>query len=225
MRGVSNKFGEATRLLTEAGITSLLRAIQGYFVYHLVSKWHFVYLEFALEQPLLSLQGGEGITVRIASTDDLARIQSDIFPLLEGHLSYDKRYFRLLDQPNIKCFLAEKDNKVIHYGWLFMDAIDSPLMDVPFDKTKLQKGNAYIGPFFTSPNVRRGGISLHVHLMILHYLKDNTDVRRLLVLVQGKNPSAVSFYKRLGFKEIIDAQPKSVFSFLWRRLRGQVAGG
>jgi ribosomal protein S18 acetylase RimI-like enzyme len=53
---------------------------------------------------------------------------------------------------------------------------------------------------------------------ILGYLKENSGAKRALLLVDGRNPAAVSFYKRLGFKEIVNAQPKNIYSFLWRRL-------
>lgn len=212
-----DKFREAKRLLAAEGITSSLRAVQGYFVYHLVSKWHFVYLEFALEQPVLSFKGGEGITVRIASTEDLSRIKSEIFPLLDGDLSYDRRYFDLMGHPKVKCFLAERDGKLVHYSWVFLEALNSPIMDVPFNKSKLKSGDTYIGPIFTSPAVR-GFIYLQVLSTVLHYLKENSGAKRALVLVDGRRRSAVSFYKRLGFTEIADAQPPGILSFFWQRL-------
>ena len=127
------------------------------------------------------------------------------------------RYFESIDQPKAKCFLAETAGKLVHYSWVFLDAFDSPIMNTPFKKSKLRSGDAYIGPVFTSPAVR-GFIYLQVLPDILHYLKENSVARRVVLLVDGRNPAALSFYKRIGFKEIVDAQPNSLFSFLWQRL-------
>lgn len=214
----SARIKEATRIISHEGLTRFLQVIFAYIIYHLNSKWHFVYIEFPLQQPIFSFTVKEPLLVRIATPDDMDRIKSEIFPVLEGDLSYDKRYFRLLDQPDIKCFLAEKDGKLVHYSWVFMDASSSLLMDVPFDKRKLRQGDAFIGPVFTTPNAR-GLVYLHVLSVILHYLQSNEYARRALGFVDGRNPAAVSFFKRLGFTEIVDAQRRSMYSFLWHTLR------
>jgi ribosomal protein S18 acetylase RimI-like enzyme len=214
---VSTKIRQAHRIISEEGPVWFLRRLYGYLIYHLSGKWHFVYFELPLEQEISSFQLKEPITVRIATPEDLASIKSELFPLLEGDLSNDKRYFDLMDQPATKCFLAERDGKLIHYSWVFLEALNSPLMNVPFNKSKLRSGDAYIGPIFTSPAVR-GFIYLQVLSTILHYLKDNSGGERALLLVDGRRRSAVSFYKRLGFTEIVGAQPTGILPYLWQRL-------
>ena len=103
------------------------------------------------------------------------------------------------------------------WSWVFTDTFNSPIMDTPFDKSKLRTGDSYIGPVFTSPAVR-GFVYLHVLPAILSYLKESSGVKRALLLVDGRNSAAVSFYKRAGFKEIVGAQPKTIISSLWRGL-------
>jgi ribosomal protein S18 acetylase RimI-like enzyme len=213
----SQRISKAKRILAEEGLINFSQAILSNIAYHLSNKWRFVYFEISLEHEGFSFNGNETITVRIATLDDLGRIKAEIFPLLDAELSYDVRYFESLSQPTIKCFLAEAGGKLVHYSWVFTDAFSSPLMDTPFDKSKLTTADAYIGPIFTSP-AARGFIYLHVLPDILGYLKENSGAKRALLLVDGRNPAAVSFYKRLGFKEIVNAQPKNIFSFLWRGL-------
>jgi hypothetical protein len=213
----SEKVKEAKGIISQGGLIRFLQVLFAYLVYHLYSKWRFVYFEFSLQQPPFSFHINEPILVRIAAPDDINRIKAEIFPLLEGGSSNDKRYFRVLDQPDIKCFLAEKDEKLVHYSWVFMDASKSLLMHVPLDKRRLRQRDAFIGPVFTCPTAR-GLIYLQVLSTILHYLQTNDYASRVLIFVDGGNPAAIPFYKRLGFKEIVDAQPKSVFSFLWQRL-------
>lgn len=214
---VSRKLGQIQRIISEEGPVSFLRRFYGYLIYHLSGKWRFVYFEWPLEQEISSFQLKDPITVTIATLEDLDRIKAEIFPLLVGDLSYDRRYFELISHPNIRCFLAERDNKLVHYSWVFLEAFNSPIMDVPFNKSKLKYGDAYIGPIFTSP-AARGFIYLQVLSTILHYLKNNAGAQRVLILMDGRRRSAVSFYKRLGFTEIINAQPAGILSFLWQRL-------
>jgi GNAT superfamily N-acetyltransferase len=214
----SEKLTEIRRLISQGGFITLLQLIFAYVVYHLSGKWHFIYFEFSFQQPIPSFILKESISVRIAAPNDMGQIRSEIFPLLQVSLSNDKRYFHSVGQPNIKCFLAEKDETLVHYSWVFMDVFNSLLMEVPFDKNKLRQGDAFIGPVFTSPSAR-GLVYLHVLSVILDYLQVNNYANRVLLFVDGRNAAAVSFYTRLGFKEIIDAQPTSIFSFCWRRLK------
>lgn len=220
---VSKKLREIRRIIGESGVIGLPQAIYRHVQYHLISKWQFVYLEFPLDQEIFSFDKmKDPVVVRIAARRDLDKIEADVFPLLEGEFSYDRRYFQLIGQPRIKCFLAERHGRVVHYSWVFMDAFNSLLTHVPFDKTKLKEGDSFIGPVFTSPAFRGLLIYPYVLSTILHYLKSNNHAKRVIVFVQGSHPSAVDFYKRLGFREMIAAQPRSIFSVVADRLR--VAG-
>ena len=216
-REVPEKLKRLMGIFSQGGFSSVFRTIVGYAAYHLSNKWRFVYFEYQLEQETFSFKGDKTITVRVATLDDLERIKAEIFPLLDAELAYDIRYFESLSLPKIKCFVAETGGKLVHYSWVFTDAFSSPLMDTPFDKSKLTTDDAYIGPIFTSPGAR-GFIYMHVLPDILSYLKENSRAKRALLLVDGRNPAAVSFNKRLGYKEIVNAQPKNIFAFLWRGL-------
>jgi ribosomal protein S18 acetylase RimI-like enzyme len=205
---LAEKLRCAKAILADKGLINFCQAIYGYIVYHLSTKWHFVYYELPLEQKIFSLKTKEPITVKIATFEDLERIKADIFPDLVGGMESDKRYFKFIGHPGIQCFLAEREGKLIYYAWVFMDAFDSLIMEVPFDKTKLRAGDAFIGSVFTAPAVR--GMSVHPCVLstILDYLRANGCARRVLFFVDGKNTSAQAFYERLGFKEI-DVQPGS----------------
>lgn len=217
-RDFAENLKQARRIISEGGLITYLRAVKGYIIYHLHSKWHFVYLVFSLEQEIFSFNIREPISVRIATREDMTWIKSELFPYLTGDLAYEKRYFELLDHPRIKCFLAQKDGKLVHYSWVFVDVFESPLMKLPFDKAKLKQGDAYIGPIFTCPEAR-GFIYLHVLSRILCDLKENNLASRVIVLVERKSASAVSFYKRLGFREVVGAHRRSMFSFVREGLR------
>lgn len=212
------KVREAGRVLREKGLVGFYLAIREYLIYHLIGKWSFVYLEFMLDQPIVSFVVRDSISVRIATPEDQDRIESDIFPLLEGPLAYEKKYFRLLGDPDVRCFLAESDRKLVHYSWVFLDAFQSPIVEPPFDRSQLRAKDAYVGPIFTSPACR-GFVYLQVLSEILRFLRNEVSCERALVLVQGKNPSAVSFYKRMGFKEISGGQPRNIFSYIEKRTK------
>ena len=215
---LTRKLKAGWEIIAEGGWIVFFRTVRDAIVYHISDKWHFVYLEFSLDEKIFSFSVKELLSVRVATAEDCERIRSDIFPFLKGALAYERRYLKLLGEPKINCFVAEKEGKLVHYTWVFEDVLDSPIMKVPFDRKKLKEGDAYIGPIFTNPDVR-GFIYLQVCSTILHYLKENDRARRVIVLVEGGNPSAVAFYRRFGFREISGAQRPSIFSQLWQKSR------
>lgn len=213
----SQRIKAAGRILADEGFGNLFQAVFSNLVFHLSSKWRFVYFAFPLDAPTPSINTKGPITIRIATVEDMARIELEIFPELTSEMKYERRYFRLIGEAKIICFLAEHDNRLVHYSWVFLDASRSLLAEVPFYQNQLTDTDAFIGPVFTSQSAR-GLVYFHVLAAILDYLKKNTSARRAIVFFDGKNPSAASFYKRIGFNEIVDAQPKNIFSFLWRGL-------
>ena len=213
----SQRIKAARRILADEGLSNLCQAVFSNLAFHLSSKWRFVYFAYSLEEQTPSFKSEGPISVRIATSDDMERIESEIFPALAAEMQYEKRYFRLIGEPKIRCFLAEHDGKLVHYSWVFLDASRSLLAEVPFDQKKLTSEDAFIGPVFTNQSAR-GLVYFHVLSVILDYLKNNTSGKRAIVFFDGRNPAAVSFYKRLGFKEILNSQPKNIFSFLWREL-------
>jgi ribosomal protein S18 acetylase RimI-like enzyme len=204
------------RTLLEEGPASLFLKIREYIRYNLDSKWHFVYLQFELEKEFSRIPMSETLTVRVASTADTARIRSELFPEMKGEQSNEKKYFDLLGQNSVRCFVAESEGRFVHYSWVFMDAQASPMVDVPFDRRNLRPGDVYIGPIFTVPGAR-GFIYPQVLSSIVRYLKECPGPTRIVLFVYGRNPAAVSFYKRLGFSEIDNSQPRTVWSLLRKK--------
>ena len=193
----------------------LVRAARTFGVYHLRDKWHFVYLEFPLSGEIASLDSPE-IDVWQAKPSDIDRIRTDVFPHLAGDLAYEKRYFDRLGEADVHCFIAESAGAIVHYSWVFTDIFDSPMMDVPFDRRCLAAGDAYVGPVFTVPGAR-GMTYLSVLPKLLEYLRDRGSARAL-VLVDGRTPAAVAFYKRLGFRVLTDIQPSGSVGGFWQRM-------
>ncbi len=193
----------------------LVRAARTFGVYHLRDKWHFVYLEFPLPGEIASL-GSPEINVWQAGPSDIDRIRADVFPHLTGDLAHEKRYFDHLGEADARCFVAESGGAIVHYSWVFTDVFRSPMMDVPFDRRLLGKKDAYVGPVFTAPGAR-GMTYLYVLPRLLAYLRD-AGAGRALVLVDGRNPAAVGFYKRLGFRVVSAPQASGSVAGLWQRM-------
>lgn len=208
---------EVIRILSEEGVINVFRAVFSNLVFHLSDKWRFVYLALSLDGQSLSLKTNERITVKIAVPQDMERVQAEIFPALNAEMEYEKRYFQFIGENEIKCFLVELDGIFVHYSWVFLDATRSLLADVPFDQNNLTPSDAFVGPVFTNPTAR-GLIYIHALSAIFNFLKNETNARRVIVFVDGRNTASLSFYKRLGFEEIVGAQPRSIFSLLWRGL-------
>ena len=207
------------RLIQNEGIRAAFKRCIGMFRYNFRDRWSFVYFEYLLDLPISSLPIYEPVRVTIATPEDLGRIEVELFPALVGEFEYDRRYFSFLDKKNAKCFLGEKDGRFVHYTWVFVDIFQSPMMDLPFYKDKLRERDAFIGLGFTHPSARGAWIYPYVIKQCLLYLKEQGVARRVLLLVQGRNPAAVQFFKRLGFQEIAEAQPRSLFEFLWRKIK------
>ena len=210
---ILQKVAEVGRTLLDEGPASLFRKIREYIRYNLDSKWHFVYLQFELEKEFSRIPMSETLTVRVASTADTGRIRSELFPEMKGEQSYEKKYFDLLGRDGVRCFVAESEGRFVHYSWVFLDAQASPMVEVPFDQLNLRSGDVYIGPVFTVPGTR-GFIYPQVLSSIVRYLKEYPGATRIVLFVWGKNPAAVSFYKRLGFSEIDNSQPRTGWSLL-----------
>lgn len=210
-----NKLARAARLVVHQGPAELFRKLREYFVYHLDSKWHFVYLGFALEKEFSRIPESSKLTVRVAEEADLPRIERELFPEMTGEQEDEKKYFGLIGTSGICCFVAERDGRLVHYSWVFLNASASPIIDTPFKRSLLRVGDSYVGPVFTVPGAR-GFIYPQVLANIVRYLKGRPGLARIVVLVQGKNPAAVSFYKRMDFAVIENAHHRPA----WSRLAG-----
>lgn len=198
------------QILSSDGFGDLLKHIISYVRYNVKEKWEFVYLEWCLDGPEFSLpEIDKSLVVRIATRDDIPRIKRDIFPLLTSKEQNDKNSFHEIEKNGLKCFIAERDNKIVHYFLVHENARESGLMKTPFDKAKVLDRDAYLVSTFTSPNSRGLWIVPHTLLRIFEYLKNNTAVSRVLVLVHKDTLGAEAFYRRLGFSVI--KEPYSIW--------------
>jgi len=197
------------RVTFEKGISGLIRLIKAYFFYQLKEKWEFVYFQMKVTpQPYNLPKLDESIVFRIATKDDITLIKRDVYPCLGDKQQNDKRYIESIDSQEVKCFIAERDQRIIHYALLFEIAKSSPLMQTPIISNKINLTDSYLGSVFTVPRARGLWIVPHSILNIFSYLASNTNSVRLLAIVHKDTPGSVGFYKRLGFDENIDFKKK-----------------
>ena len=197
----------------------MLKTLCAYLRYHLIDKWEFVYLEWCLENSPFSLPDRDpSLVIRVASREDIPRIELDIYPILTSKERNDKRLLSRIGEEGFKCFIAERDGKIVHYFLVQEKARESLLMDTPLDKLKILAQDAYLGSAFTSPDSRGLWIVPHTLLKIFEYLKEHSDVSRVLVLVHKDTPGAESFYRRLGFSVIGDACPGGAMTITLREI-------
>jgi len=208
------------RVLFSEGFKELLTQLSRYTRYKLKDQWEFVYFELLLDKAALSFPMKEPLIVRPAVPDDIPRIESDIFPFLSNNEEEDKRYISLIGKEGFKCFIAEKEGKLVHYFLVFDTALESPLIKTPFDKGKVRGGDAYLGSAFTSPHARGLWIVPFSLSKICEYLINETDANRALVLVHRDTPGAISFFKRLGFREIANASPSGPVAAMHKKIKG-----
>jgi ribosomal protein S18 acetylase RimI-like enzyme len=197
------RFSTVFRVLFSNGTSGVIKLIKSYFLYQLKEKWEFVYFETKVEKTPYKLPNlDKSIVIRMAVKVDITQIKNDIYPFLTEKQENDKRYIEAIGSSNVKCFLAEKDNKLIHYSLLFENALNSPLIQTPIIKRKINSRDAYLGSVFTIPDSRGLWIVPHSILNIFSYLHKKTDTKRILAIVHKDTPGAEIFYKRLGFNEM-----------------------
>jgi len=195
------------------GIFGTISILSEYIRYNLNDKWRFIFFEINLTMPPFSLpKKDESILIRRAKTKDYIKIKNDLYPHMGHKQEFDKKYFDQISETGVNCFIAELDNKLIHYFMVFDSAMDSPLIQTPFDKQMINKSDAYLGNAFTIPSARGKWITPHVVLTIIKYLQNETNASRALLLVHKDTPGAVGFFNRLGFKVIENAYPKTYLS-------------
>jgi ribosomal protein S18 acetylase RimI-like enzyme len=190
-----------------------------YLKFNFKEKWEFTYFEISLEvEPYLLPPKINSLIFRIATPEDITKIQTDIYPLLTKNQENDKRYILKIGENGIICFIAELNKKVVHYFLVFVKVHESPLMKTPFEKSKLLENDAYLGSAFTAPEVRGFWIMPNILLYILSYLRENTNASRALLLVHKNTPGAVGFYLRLGFSIIQNPERYNLFYFIAKGL-------
>ena len=208
-----DKLNHLSKEFQNNGILGIISILSKYIRYNLTEKWRFIFFEIDLTTPPFSLpKKDESILIRRAKTKDYIKIKNDLYPYMGHKQEFDKKYFDQISESGVNCFIAEVDNKLIHYFMVFDSAIESPLVQTPFDKKLLFQDDAYLGNAFTIPSARGKWVTPQVVLTIIKYLQNETNATRALLLVHEDTPGAVAFFKRLGFKVIENAYPKTYLS-------------
>lgn len=184
--------------------------------YHLKDKWEFIYLGIDLTAPTFSIPGmDESLSVRIAGRNDIPKIESDI----GIHLAEDdRRQIQRIGEDDFFCFIATRNEKIIHFFLVYENAINSLLAKTPFDKKKMHKTDAYLGSAFTVPDARGLWVVPVVLMKILEHFKDRKNINRALVLVHKETPGAAGFYQRLGFSIIQNPEEHNLSYFIAKGL-------
>ena len=183
--------------------------------YRLYEQWNFTYFTICLNDFSLVTNNSNKI-IRKASLSDVDKIINDIYPRLNGYGENDKKYLENPDKYSV--FLCEKEKRFIHYFLVFEDPKKSPLMRTPINKKFINNESAYLGSAFTVPEERGLWIITYSVSFIIKYLKKNTDVKKVILLVHNKTPAAIEFYQRLGFVIIANAAPKNLLKWLLSKI-------
>ena len=101
----------------------------------------------------------------------------------------------------------------MHYFLTYENASLSPLINTPFNKSFIKKGDAYLGSTFTIPSERGNWIVPSSISHIIDYYKNLNSVKKLFVLVHKETPGAIEFYESLGFNRVNNAAPKNFYDF------------
>jgi ribosomal protein S18 acetylase RimI-like enzyme len=201
----------ARELLESDGFFALIKRIKDYIKYHIKEKWHFTYFKLEVDELPYSLPKDISLTIKIAEKSDIQRIISDVYPYMTSKEENDKRYIEKIGLEHFQVFISEREGRIVNYSLLFEHAQDSPLIQTPIKNSKVKVNDAYLGTIFTVPDSRGLWIVPQTLLKIISYLKDATNVERVLLIVHKDTPGAEVFYKRLGFSVINNASPKNLF--------------
>ena len=150
-----DKLNHLSQEFKDNGISGTVSTLSKYIRYNLIEKWRFIFFEIDLTISPFSLpKKDDSILIRRAETKDYIKIKNDLYPHMGHKQEFDKRYLEQISKTGINCFIAEVDNKVIHYFMVFDSAIESPLVQTPFDKQMITQNDAYLGNAFTIPSAR-----------------------------------------------------------------------
>lgn len=181
--------------------------------YQFLDKWKFIYFEIDIRnyKSMLLINDEKKINFRKADLDDLNNFKINVYPYLKGYGNNDKKF---LENPEANdVFICEKNNKIIHYFLFFPDAKKSPIISTPINK-KLLNNYAYLGSAFTVPSERGTWIMAYSISYILKYLKEKTQINKVLLLIHPSTPGAKQFFERIGFNIIDDCAPNGLFTWL-----------
>lgn len=174
-----------------------------YFFYHIKEKWKFIYFEVEISNFELRFPFDDKLKIIDAKKKDIEKIEKDLFPFFTYKQEYDLKFIQKIEEDGIKCFVAEKEGKFVHYFMVFTNALESPLTKTPFNKNKIMQDDIYLGSAFTVPHERGSLILPSVLKEIFKFFKKNLkSKKRALLLVHEDTLGAEKFFSILGFKKL-----------------------
>lgn len=95
--------------------------------------------------------------------------------------------FGYLNSINAHMLVAKRNKKII------------AMIGVLFDSKKRRKHVASIVWFYVEPSSRKNGLGKRLFNEILNYIKANSEIRKINLLVNASQGKAISIYKSFGF--------------------------
>ena len=193
--------------------SSLFKNLYFSIKYQLLDKWKFIYFEIDIRdyKSMSLINNGKQMNFRKADVSDIKNFKNNIYPYLKGYGNNDKKY---LENPEANdVFICEKNNKIIHYFLFFSDAKKSPIISTPINNNLLDN-YAYLGSAFTVPSERGTWIMAYSISYILKYLKEKTEIKKILLIIHPSTPGAKQFFERVGFNVMNDCAPNGLFIWL-----------
>jgi len=187
-------------------VKSFLNKTIKYFQNKLYEKWRYIYLALDINDFAFKfLKKDDSLVISIAGKENIKEIKKDLYPQFDPDQDFFKQYVDRIGDDSFSCFIAKRDTRIVHYFIVFENAIDSPLVKTPLRKSLYSDKDAYLGNAFTVPSERGAWILPGVIVAVIDYLRKETEVKRVLVLVHQDTLGAATFYEKLGFRKIEDA--------------------
>jgi len=92
-------------------------------------------------------------------------------------------------------------------------------LKTPIFNNLIKHDSAYLGSAFTIPQERGIWIFEYSISFIINFLKQKTDIKKVLLLLHNKTPGALQSFKRLGFNIIPNAAPKNFIYWVLYKIR------
>lgn len=208
LKNLSAKLLATTLILKKGNFLLFYKKLTEYVFYNFIEKWQFVYFESDLNSDYKFPKSfNDDIKIFIASESDVEKIKNDIFPFMPELAISDRREILEIGKKDMLCFLAEKENKFIHYTLIYTNIFDSPLMQTPFDPSSISSEHAYLSSAYTVDSERGSWVHLQALSYILNYLKTNTALKKTINLVHPNVVGSINYFNRIGFKIISGRKP------------------
>tara|TARA_B100000949_G_C14129763_1_gene386116 strand:+ start:118 stop:819 length:702 start_codon:yes stop_codon:yes gene_type:complete len=213
---LKTRFFTVISIFRSGGVSLLLYKIKEYLSSNFIKKWEYVYFEADLDkQYRFPKQYDSSVSVKIAKTSDIKTIKEDIFPYMTELELNDRRELLEIGKDEMICFLAEQNEKLVHYTMIYLDPFKSPLMMTPFDQNLITPDHVYLSSAFTVDSVRGSWIHLQVLDYILIFLKRETTLKKTINLVHPDTLGSIEYFNRLGFKVIYSNSIPFYIRFIW----------